>query len=127
MNNDVRAGDVCASATGRNIVRVEKIEPYTPGFEWHEVHWRRLTKDRAPTGQSGKCGLHNFTRGRTLVERGGVRVGDVRADHEPLLVQSIEGGHAGMVPVQPDGLGPTWIPLLDVAAMPLVERAGKAV
>ena len=127
METDVRIGDAYASATGRNLVRVEKIEPNYPGSQWHEAHWRRLTKDRAPTTSIGKCGLHNFCRGRTLVERGGVRVGDVRScagyrcrvDHfDPTL--------AGWVIV--DGTnGRESLPTDAVAAMTLVERAGKAV
>lgn len=127
MDHDVRIGDVWRSATGRNIVRVEKIEPYMPGSEWSEVHWRRLTKDYTPAGQGGKCGLHNFTRGRTLVERGGVRVGDVRScagyrcrvDHfDPTIPDwVIVDGTSGRESLPTDA----------VAAMELVERAGKAV
>ena len=124
MDNDVRAGDVWRSATGRNIVRVEKIEPNFPGSEWHEVHWRRLTKGYTPTGQSGKCGLRNFTRGRTLVERGGVRVGDVYAGAGGgIRVDSIADDSAAVSRGSEIGR----IALGTLSAMTLVERAGKAV
>lgn len=123
MDTDVRIGDVWRSATGRNIVRVEKIEPYMPGSEWSEVYWRRLTKDRAPTNSIGKCGLHNFTRGRALAERGGVRVGDVwRGAIDDYRVTNLYGDTAqGTV-----GAGSFTFCIADVASMTLVERAGKA-
>lgn len=75
---DVRIADVWSSTTGRNIVRVERIEPRLYGSTWSEVHWRRLTKDGAPSNQTGKCGEHNFTTNRRLVERSGVRIGSIR-------------------------------------------------
>ena len=78
MAPDVRIADVWSSTTGRNIARVERIEPNYPNSAWIEVHWRRLTKDGAPSNQTGKCGVRNFTTNRRLVERSGVRIGSVR-------------------------------------------------
>ncbi len=74
MAPDVRIGDVWSSTTGRNIVRVERIDT------WDNVEWRRLAKDGAPSNQTGKCGLHNFPTNRRLVERSGVRIGGIRVD-----------------------------------------------
>ena len=124
MDTDVRTGDVFASATGRNIVRVEEIAFDFPGSNWREVHWRRLTKGRAPTNSIGKCGLHSFPRGRTLVERGGVRVGDVWRDREDdYRVATLSGDIAQGT----SGAGTFTFAISDIAAMRLVERNGKAV
>jgi hypothetical protein len=67
----------------------------------------------------------NFLRGRTLIERGGVRVGDVRAmgKASTLRVLSIAGDSAECE--TPDMTRA--IRLDVVAAMPLLTRDGKAV
>lgn len=116
---DVKIGDVWSSATGRNLVRAERIEPCFPGSTWIEVHWRRLTKGRLPTGSVGKCGEHNFSRGRTLVERSGVRIGDIREDGGAAYrVTGITGDRCD---VEGDG-GSEDLALSTVAAWRLVAR-----
>lgn len=120
MTHDIRVGDVWRSKKGGRDVTVEPPIMFTNGAP-------RGVSFRGKTGAVMHALTENFLRGRTLIERGGVRIGDVRKDHVPLIVVKIERDHAGCDSHPADGGGLTWIPLDVVAAMPLLTRDGKAV
>lgn len=118
---DVRVGDVWRSKAGRNAV-VEEIQPNVPRFLNGDLVTKVLA--RLKTGAGLLCEIGNFVKGRTLVERGGVRVGDVWRDGlDHYRVESLSGDDAVV-----DGPHDRrTMALADLAAMRLVERDGKAV
>lgn len=65
----VKVGDIWQSRGGKLSIRVDKIEPQYKGSSWINVHWTGVNRR-----ESGRCGEHNFTRGRTLIERDGKKV-----------------------------------------------------
>jgi hypothetical protein len=67
----------------------------------------------------------NFLRGRTLIERGGVRVGDVRAMGKASTTKVLVLREDIAVCDDPDGI--RTYPAAEVAALPLLTRDGKAV
>lgn len=131
MTPDIRIADVWRSDKGGRLVTVVPRADYErfrlarywslPAIDAQAIFYRGTT-DAIMMALAD-----NFVRGRVLIERGGVRVDDVRKDHVPLIVCKIERDHAGCDNHPADGGGLTWIPLDVVAAMPLLARDGKAV
>lgn len=121
--HDIRVGDVCRSEQGKRLVTVVPNSEY----KGYGLDGSRDVVFRGATGAVMISTAGNFLKRRTLIERGGVRIGDVRKDHVPLIVVKIEHDHAGCDSHPADGGGLTWIPLDVVAAMPLLTRDGKAV
>lgn len=120
MDYDVRGADVWRSKAGRDA-RVEDVSDALI-----DIPRRRVTQvlARLKTGAGLRCEVGNFVRGRTLVERGGVRVGDVYDDAGGAIhVASIEENGASVL----RGVETGRVALSAFASMRLIERDGKAV
>lgn len=114
---DVRVGDVWESAIGRRLVTVVPKSEYRG---YGDVLDKRDVAYRGVTGAVMVALVANFIRGRTLHERGGLRVGDVRemgkASTTKILV--LRGDEA----VCDDADGIRTYPAAEIAAFPLVSR-----
>lgn len=111
---DVRVGDVWRGkgATGQ-LVKVVNISSHP--WECDKVEWQGVGRRT-----SGRCDLAPFPQRRTLHERGGVRVGDVRAGGQAstIKVRSL----AGDLAVCEDATCEVTLPLAHLATLPLVSR-----
>ena len=133
-NHDIQIGDVFRSNAGGRLVTVVPRSEY----EKHRLahYWNLPTIDSRDVFYRGKTGAvmvalaANFLKGRRLVERGGIRVGDVRgcgtSGSRSTVVQFREGGAICRVSFSSD-LSNEWFPLDFLSTLPLLERDGKAV
>lgn len=115
---DVQIGDAWASPAGREA-KVEKLGKH------HRISGDNLVVARLKTGAELVCELGNFVKRRALIERGGVRVGDVRAVGRvsTVRVNSISADGA----ICEHSTGKEWLLLSYLSALPLLERDGKPV
>lgn len=116
MTADIRIGDVWKSAKGGRLVTVVPASEY-------RGYGRPDARDVAFRGTAGVVMLAiaaNFMRGRTLWERAGLRVGDVRAGEQAstIKVRSL----AGDLAVCEDATCEVTLPLAHLATLPLVSR-----
>jgi hypothetical protein len=116
--DDVRISDVWRSEKGGRLVTV------VPKSEYRGYGDVRDSRDVAYRGTTGAVMIAlagNFVRGRKLIERGGVRVGDVRAmgQASTLRVLSIEGDDATCE--TPDGT--IVMSLAEVALEPIIQES----
>ena len=123
MDNDVQIGDVFKSGEDEHKYGRDRRVRVT-GFS--EARGSSVLAEDIKTGRKTTVARARMRPGKlgwTLMERGGVRVGETRQDHGPLRVVEIDQttGHAGLS--ANDGEGLSWIPLDVVAAMPLAEAA----
>ncbi len=113
---DIRIGDVWESAIGRRLVTV------VPKSEYRGYGDVRDSRDVAYRGVTGAVMIAlaaNFLRGRTLHERGGLRIGDVRQDTaSEVKILVLRGDEA----VCDDADGIRTYPAAEIAALPLVFR-----
>ncbi len=113
---DIRIGDVWESAIGRRLVTV------VPKSEYRGYGDVRDSRDVAYRGVTGAVMIAlaaNFLRGRTLHERGGLRIGDVRQDTaSEVKILVLRGDEA----VCGDADGIRTYPAAEIAALPLVSR-----
>ena len=122
MNPDVRIADVwCSEKSGRLVTVVP-----ASASRWKSTDDpRRDVFYRGVTGAVMNALAANFVRGRRLIERAGVRVGDVRETGKASTVKVLLiGGDTALCDTQDAA---ERFPLVDLAAMPLVVRDGKAV
>jgi hypothetical protein len=118
MTHDIRVGDMWRSDKGGRLVTV------VPKLEYRGYGDVRDSRDVAYRGTTGAVMIAlavNFVRGRKLIERGGVRVGDVRAmgQASTLRVLSIEGDDATCE--TPDGT--IVMSLAEVALEPIIQES----
>jgi len=123
MDTDVQMGDVFKSGEDEHKYGRDRRVRVT-GFS--DARGGCVLAEDTKTGRKTTIARGRMRPGKlgwTLMERGGVRVGETRQDHERLRVVEIDQttGHAGLS--ASDGEGLSWIPLDVVAAMPLVEAA----
>lgn len=114
---DIRIGDAWESAIGRRLVTV------VPKSEYRGYGDVRDSRDVAYRGVTGAVMIAlaaNFLRGRTLHERGGLRIGDVRAmgKASTTKILVLRGDEA----VCDDADGIRTYPAAEIAALPLVSR-----
>ena len=113
---DICIGDVWESAIGRRLVTV------VPKSEYRGYGDVRDSRDVAYRGVTGAVMIAlaaNFLRGRTLHERGGLRIGDVRQDTaSEVKILVLRGDEA----VCDDADGIRTYPAAEIAALPLVFR-----
>jgi len=113
---DIRISDVWESAIGRRLVTV------VPKSEYRGYGDVRDSRDVAYRGVTGAVMIAlaaNFMRGRTLHERGGLRIGDVRQDTaSEVKILVLRGDEA----VCDDADGIRTYPAAEIAALPLVSR-----
>lgn len=113
---DIRIGDAWESAIGRRLVTV------VPKSEYRGYGDVRDSRDVAYRGVTGAVMIAlaaNFLRGRTLHERGGLRIGDVRQDTaSEVKILVLRGDEA----VCDDADGIRTYPAAEIAALPLVSR-----
>lgn len=113
---DIRIGDAWESAIGRRLVTV------VPKSEYRGYGDVRDSRDVAYRGVTGAVMIAlaaNFMRGRTLHERNGLRIGDVRQDTaSEVKILVLRGDEA----VCDDADGIRTYPAAEIAALPLVFR-----
>ncbi len=117
VRHDIRIDDVWRTAKGKRDVTVVQFMTRGP-------HGGNVTY-RGKTGAEMFCLPANFTKGRSLVERSGVRVGDVRAIGKASTVKVLHIREDGAT--CENATGNDWLLLSYIAALPLVSRDGKAV
>jgi hypothetical protein len=115
-NHDIQIGDVFRSEKGGRLVTVIEAAP--------KVLFEGTTTARMTATP------RNFLKGRRLIERTGVRAGDVRgcgtSGSRSTVVEFHEGGAICRVSFGSD-LSNEWFPLDFLSTLPLLERDGKAV
>ncbi len=110
---DVRIGDVWKGkgSTGQ-LVKVASITRNP--WECDKVEWQGIGRRT-----SGRCDLAPFPQRRTLHERSGLRIGDVRQDTaSEVKILVLRGDEA----VCDDADGIRTYPAAEIAALPLVFR-----
>ena len=111
---DIRIGDVWKGkgSTGQ-LVKVVHITRHP--WECDKVEWEGVSRRTI-----GRCDLYPFPSRRTLHERGGLRIGDVRAmgKASTTKVLVLRGDEA----VCDDADGIRTYPAAEIAALPLVSR-----
>jgi hypothetical protein len=113
---DIRIGDAWESAIGRRLVTVVPKSEYRG---YGDVRDKRDVAYRGVTGAVMIALAANFLRGRTLHERGGLRIGDVRQDTaSKVKILVLRGDEA----VCDDADGIRTYPAAEIAALPLVSR-----
>ena len=113
---DIRIADVWESAKGGRLVTVVPKSEYRG---YGDVRDKRDVAYRGVTGAVMIALAANFMRGRTLHERGGLRIGDVRQDTaSEVKILVLRGDEA----VCDDADGIRTYPAAEIAALPLVSR-----
>ena len=116
---DVRIDDVWRSkGSSGQLVKVINITSHP--WECDKVVWQGVTRRT-----SGCCNLDSFRLRRDLWERGGVRVGDLRACGKASTTRILVLREDIAVCDDPDGV--RTYSAADIAAMPLLTRDGKAI
>lgn len=105
-NHDIQISDVFRSDKGGRLVTVIEAAP--------KVLFEGTTTARMTATP------RNFLKGRTLIERGGIRVGDVRGSCEVVHIRE-DGATIRR------GESTDWVTLDYLSTLPLLERDGKVV